>query len=461
MKISGVITAFAVLLACIGIGCKQEQPTPHVHPTTPTDTTQQQPSASPALDSMVMYEVNLRAFSSAGNFQGVMARLDSLQALGVNTLWLMPIFPVGQLKSVGQLGSPYSVRNYTQVNTEFGDMATFQQLVKEAHKRNMAVILDWVANHTAWDNPWISNRDWYTQDAAGNIVIPPGTNWQDVADLNFNNAAMRLAMIDAMKFWVNTADIDGFRYDAADMVPFDFWKQALDSLKRIPNKHLILLAEGNRPDHFAAGFQMNYAWDFYNALKNVWNNGNSANLLVATHTSEYANMSGSGQKLRFTTNHDETAWDNPPVTIFKGTSGALAASAICMYMGGVPLLYTGQEVGEPNKTPFFSRSPINWTQNPAMLAAYKSMIRIRQQHASLRKGTLKTFSNQQAVVFQRTHQTDTALVMINVRGTAQNIALPSELTNSTWKNPFDGSSAQLGSTLSLQPFEYRVWVKKH
>ena len=149
----------------------------------------------------------------------------------------MPIYPVGALNSVGQLGSPYSVRNYKEVNTEFGSLDDLRNLVEQAHARGMSVILDWVANHTAWDNPWIVNPTWYKRNSSEAIVIPPGTNWKDVADLNFSSTDMRRAMFNAMKYWILTANVDGYRCDYADGVPFDFWKQAIDTLESIPNRH--------------------------------------------------------------------------------------------------------------------------------------------------------------------------------------------------------------------------------
>ena len=224
-----------------------------------TPTPEELPFVTPAIADIVMYEVNVPALTTTHNLQGVTARLDSIEGMGINTIWLMPIFTIGDLNS---FGSPYCVKDYTAVNPDLGTLADLQNLVKEAHSRNIAVILDWVANHTAWDNNWINNEGWYSVDGSGNIISPPGTGWNDVADLNFTNTDMRLAMIDAMEYWVAEADIDGFRCDAADYVPFDFWKQALDSLKNNTDKNLILLAEGARADHFTAGFQLNFSWNF-------------------------------------------------------------------------------------------------------------------------------------------------------------------------------------------------------
>ncbi|MBS1563463.1 MAG: alpha-amylase, partial [Bacteroidetes bacterium] len=211
-----------------------------------------------------MYQVNIRAFSSSGDFKGVQQRLDSIGALGVNTLYLLPVYPVGQVKTVN---SPYCVKDYLSVNSEFGSLDDLRTLVAEAHKRHMAVLFDWVANHTSWDNAWIANKSWYQQDAGGNIISPLNTGWNDVAALNYNNQDMRKAMIKAMKYWVFTANIDGFRCDAADFVPADFWKQALDSLKAISSHKLLLYAEGTAKQEFTAGFQLQYGMGFYYTLK--------------------------------------------------------------------------------------------------------------------------------------------------------------------------------------------------
>ncbi|RYE16123.1 MAG: hypothetical protein EOP51_26405, partial [Sphingobacteriales bacterium] len=193
-------------------------------------------SGVPDRQDVVLYQVNMRTFSEAGNFAGVVARLDSIKALGANVIYLMPIYPVG---IVNGINSPYSVQNYTAVNSEFGDINGLRAVVDGAHSRGMAVILDWVGNHTSWDNPWITaHKDWYLQNGAGQVQSPPGTGWNDVAQLNFNSNAMRLEQIRSMKYWVLKANIDGFRCDYADGPPVDFWKQAIDTLRNISSHKL-------------------------------------------------------------------------------------------------------------------------------------------------------------------------------------------------------------------------------
>lgn len=415
-------------------------------------------SQVPNTEDIVMYEINLRAFSHEGTFNGISARLDSIKALGVNVIWLMPIYPVGALKSVGQLGSPYSVQNYLTVNSEFGTLNDFKDLISKSHNLGISVVLDWVANHTSWDNPWITNKSWYTQDANGNIISPAGTGWNDVADLNFSNSEMRLTMISAMKYWAKEIGVDGFRCDAADYVPYSFWKQALDTLKKIPNKKLILLAEGSRSDHFTAGFQLNYAWDFYSTLKTVFRNGDRASYLFATHQNELR-TAANGNKLRFTTNHDESAWDNPPTVLFNGKQGALATSVATIFMGGVPLIYSGQEIGYPTKLPFFSRSPIDWSINPDMKIAYKKLFSLYNSTPALKKGTITDYSDVNIVAFTKSYQTKECLILVNTRKTSETIALTSSLQNITWTNLVDNSSVKTGTELTLSPYQYLILSK--
>jgi glycosidase len=405
----------------------------------------------PATRDIIMYEVNERAYSATGDIQGIIQRIDAIKALSVNVIWLMPVYPIGTVNSVN---SPYCVKNYREVNPEFGTLDDLKELIQKAHERDMAVILDWVANHTAWDNPWISNPSWYTQ-VNGEIVHPPGTNWLDVADLNYDNIEMRQAMISAMKYWITEINIDGFRCDAADMVPFDFWKQAIDSLEAIPDRDLIMLAEGARTDHFTAGFQMNFSWNFYSQLKNVFN-GQSAGSLFTTHETEYNNMPAGKHKLRFTTNHDESAWDATPMTLFNGENGALAASVIAIYLGGVPLIYGSQEVGRESTVPFFSNSPINWTEHPEMLNAYQEILSYFNGSETLKSGDLTTFSDNDVLAFKKTLNQQEILVLVNLRNTLATFDLPFVLQNTNWTNVFTGTSVSLESQIELSLYQYLV-----
>lgn len=446
------------LAACAAVlllftSCKPDDVAPPVV-TDPIDNTQYGTpfAAVPATDDIIMYEVNLRAFSNSGDLQGVINKLDHLQSLHVNVIWLMPIHPIGSVNSVN---SPYSVRDYKAVSTEYGDLNTLRALTDAAHARGMAVIMDWVANHTAWDNPWISNTSWYTQDANGNVIMPPGTNWADVADLNFDNDDMRAAMIDAMRYWVLQANVDGYRCDYADGVPADFWTEAIESLRAIPNRQLVMLAEGDRADHYTSGFDMTFAWDYYTQLKNVFN-GQPAFTINATNSNEYMQVPAGKHKLRFTTNHDQSAWEATPPTLFGGVDGATAATVAHVFMRGVPLIYTGQEVGRVATVPFFSNSPIDWSANASMLSKYREIYGVYDNLEVARRGNLTLHNANDAIILEKELNGEHLLVVVNVRNTPVSVPMPASLLNTAWSAAITGTTEFIGSTMGLMPYEYKI-----
>lgn len=403
---------------------------------------------------IVMYEVNLRAYSASGDIQGAIDRIDEIKALGVNVIWLMPIYPIGQINSVN---SPYSVRNYKSIAGEYGAISDLRALTDAAHQRGMAVILDWVANHTAWDHQWIANRDWYTQDANGNIVHPPGTNWMDVADLNYDNEYMRQAMIDALIYWPYVANIDGYRCDYADGVPYDFWLEAIDSVEEVTGRDLIWFAEGSKKTHFLAGFDLCFGWNFYGKLKNLWQGSGAPVDLLSVHDQEYQNTPAGKHWLRFTTNHDESAWDASPVSIFNGTDGALAASVACIFTGGASLIYGSQEVGVPTTIPFFSNSQFNWNGNPQMKKAYEDLFAFYNSSEVARKGTNSSIDAfPDVLVFKKTLGNDVLWVIINVRDQNGSVPAPAEVLNGTWTNALTGAAYNGNNLISLQPYEYLI-----
>lgn len=408
---------------------------------------------------VVIYEVNIRAFSAAGNLQGVIDRLDHIKALGVNTIWLMPIHPVGQIRSAGGLGSPYSIKNYLEVSPEFGTLEKLRELVDEAHNRNMSVIMDWVANHTSWDNVWMKNKTWYTTDANGNIIIPPGTNWQDVAELNYNNADMRKAMIHAMKYWILEANVDGYRCDAVDFVPKEFWKQALDELKAIPNRKLILLAEGGVADNFASGFQMNYAWDFYKAITEVYKDGKSVNTVFTTHEAEYNAIPQGAIKLRYTTNHDQSAWEHTPVEVLGGTSAAISASVITIFTSAAPLLYSSQEVGRLERLAFFTRDPIDWDENQEMQQQYEKLLAIYNSTNTFRAGSLKYYANNDVAVFVRKNGSEEYLILVNTRNASKTVTLDAAFNGVNWTNKITNENLTTGGEINLSPYQFLILKK--
>ena len=408
----------------------------------------------PSTEQATIYEVNLRAQSSEGNLQGVISKLQHIKDLGTNVIWLMPIYEQGITNSVN---SPYCIKDYTKVSPEYGTLSDLRALTDQAHALGMAVIMDWVANHTSWDHPWITEHpEWYTQNSAGQIIIPPGTNWNDVADLNFDQVAMRNAQIEAMKYWVLEANVDGYRCDYADGVPFDFWNEAINQLRALPNRDLLMLAEGTRTDHYQAGFDLTYGWNYYTALKNVWN-GASSSTLTTTHQLEYGNIPAGKGKVRFTTNHDESAWDASPMSLFNGKNGALTASVVNIFSGAVPLLYTGQEVGKTGTTPFFSNTTINWAANQDMLAAYQKIYSVYQTNTAARSQTVSAYQlSNDLICWKKTNGSSSVLILVNVRNNTINVNLPPILAGN-FVNLITNQNETVGTSLSLTPYAYRIY----
>ncbi|MET0466536.1 MAG: alpha-amylase family glycosyl hydrolase [Chitinophagaceae bacterium] len=443
-------------LAILFLSCSKDDAP--VTPGLPSDPAQYGTAFSkvPDVRDATVYQVNTRAFSAAGNLAGVTARLDSIKALGVNVVYLMPIYPVGTVNSIN---SPYCVKDFKAVATEFGTLEDLRSLVTKAHEKEMAVILDIVPNHTAWDHPWITtHKTWYQQNTDGNIIAPPGFN--DVAQLNFSNDSLQNAMIEILRYWIFTANIDGYRFDFADNVPFTFWKKALTSLNSIPGRKLFNIAEGTRPDHFRAGFELKYGFAWFSNLKEVFGQARSATSITGMNTTEYASSYDGSMVLRYITNHDVNSSDGTPQQLFGGNDGALAAFIVSAYMKGVPMIYNGEEKGLPYQLKFpFTVEKINWTLNPAVTANYKKILGFRNTSAAIRQGELFTYSSDDIVAFTKKKDNETVFVMVNLRNRAVEYTLPASLAGSSWTDGFSNGNVTLATQVSLPAFSYRVLRK--
>lgn len=403
-----------------------------------------------------IYQVNMRVFSKEGKFRGVTERLDSIRALGFNVVYLMPIYPVGQVRSVN---SPYCIRDYTAVNEEFGSLDDLRELVNVAHARGMAVILDWVANHTAYDHSWTKNRSWYMQDQQGNIISPPGMGWNDVAQLNFKNQDTRNTLVAAMKYWILEANVDGFRCDYSDGPPHEFWKQALDTLRNIKSRSLLMLSEGRRSDHFKAGFDYNFGFGFFHHLKEIFAGKESARVIDTLNQKEYKGASPGQLLVRYTSNHDVNGSDGTPLELFGGTKGSMAAFVITAFMKSVPMLYGGQEVGTPYRLTFpFTTTKIDWTLNPTLKEEYKKIIALRNRSTALRRADPVSYTTDDVCAFTKDEGEEHVFVLVNVRNRQVRYPVP-RAGRGRWKDAFTGKALKLGKTILLEPYQYVVLTK--
>ena len=370
-----------------------------------------------------IYELSIRNFTPEGTFKAAEAQLDRVKALGIKTLWIMPLYPIGQIEKKGALGSPYSISDYQGVNPDFGTLEDFRSLVKTAHGKGLKVIIDLVANHTAWDHPWVkAHPTWYTQDKNGKIV-PPVADWADVADLNYNNPDLRKEMTNIMVWWVKEMDIDGYRADTGAMLPLDFWEESLPTVKAV--KDVLLLAESDEPNLITAGFHMNYAWPGYSALKKSWSGEAAVFDYAQTALGEWMNTGGA-PLLRFITNHDETSWDNPPPVIFGGLSGSQAAAVATFLMPGIPLIYQGQELGLDVKEDLFGKHTYDWTQGLATQEFYRNLLSLWKNNKAFQSGALdlQLSTNESVLSFAREAEGKRFIVLVNFTPDEQALGLP-------------------------------------
>ncbi len=412
------------------------------------------PMASPAwIGDAVIYEIFVPDFSPQGTFAGVEARLDSLQALGVTTLWLMPIHPIGvQGRKGDALGSPYAIRDYYAVNPDYGTMADFQSLLAATHDRDMKLILDFVANHTAPDNAWTTEHpDWYVLGSDGKPQTPRDndgvpTDWTDTVELDYDNPEVAQEMTNVLRFWAIEQGVDGFRCDVASMVPLEFWQDAIASLRA--EKGILMLAEGDEMELHSAGFDLTYAWPEYATLKEAWA-GEPAAKYADRVAGVLTQLPPGAARLRFSTNHDETAWDAPPPALFGGQAGAQAAFVLTAALPGVPLVYNGQETGIDQTVPFFSSTPIDWTANPDVQAWYRRFFEIYTASEALRRGDYRLLSaTNDALAFERTSRDERLIVVVNVRSNPTTISLEP----ATGRDLLSGDAVELGSATELAPY---------
>lgn len=412
----------------------------------------------------VIYEVNTRQFTPEGTFKAFSAHLPRLRELGVDILWFMPIHPIGVENRKGSLGSYYSVKDYKGVNPEFGTFDDFKSLVAEAHALGFKVILDWVANHTSHDHPWtVEHPEWYNRDDKGEIISP--FDWTDVADLNYdNNPALWDAMIDALKFWVAEANIDGYRCDVAGMVPTAFWEKARQELDAIKPVFMLAEDEGQR-DLMVKAFDANYAWEFHHIMNKMAKGEKSAEDVWSYFAKEDTLFAPNSYRMMFTSNHDENSWNG---TEFERMGEGARTFAVMSYtIPGFPLIYNGQEVGFDRRLLFFEKDLIDWSKGAEFTQFYSSLNRIKKDNPALwnanNGGTFEkvnTGRDKEVLAFVRQKDENRLLVLLNLTGTEQKISLSEQALTGTYTDLLSGEQREVvaGQEFVLPAWGY--WVMK-
>ena len=407
-----------------------------------------------------IYEVNIRQYTDEGTIVEFQKHLPRLKEMGVDILWLMPVFPVGELNRKGSLGSYYAVKDYKNINPEFGNIEDLKNLVKEAHKLGMHVILDWVANHSAWDNPWATEHpEWYQHDDSGKFVSP--FDWSDVIAFDYSNPVMRDSMVDALKFWLTEADVDGYRCDVAGMVPTDFWDNARDQMETI--KPVFMLAEDeDNPDLLRKAFDMNYSWKLHHIMNDIAKGEKNANDIWDYITWNDSVYPSNAYRMYFTSNHDENSWNG---TVQERMGDAGEAMAILSYtIPGMGLVYSGQEAGLDKRLRFFEKDTINW-DNMVYENLYTKLNNLKKHNKALWNGEnggsmtrLNDGSNQYVFAFIREKEGDKVITIINLSNKPQEIVIDLDIESGKYKNVFSGEELVISKNdnFELLPWAYLV-----
>jgi glycosidase len=414
-----------------------------------------------------IYEVNVRQYTAAGTFAAFQTHLDRLKDLGVGILWIMPIHPIGVVNRIGTLGSYYSVKDYYGVNSEFGNLDDFKSLVNVAHARDMYVIIDWVGNHTSWDNDLtVSHPEWYVTDSQGHFISPPGTGWTDVIQLDYTQQGLRDYMIDAMKYWINETGIDGFRCDAVSFMPIDFWSEAIPQLKSV-KPGIFMLAEDDGTQYQSAGFDMTYAWGYHGfgngLLHKLIAGTNNANNLNTYNTLENQNYPSPHYRMYFTSNHDENSWYGTDFEEF-GDAAEEFIALTCVYRS-MPLIYSGEEAGLNHRLQFFEKDQITWQPHP-FAAIYYSLFHLKKENKALWNGDaggqlvrVLTTNNPAIFAFVRDKDNCRVFGIFNVTNSEQTFTLLDSLYKGNYRNAFgiDSVNFSANSEMTLPAWGYKVF----
>ncbi len=440
-------------LASLAIGCVGvESPPSDRHPSWAYDAT--------------IYELNMRQATPEGSFNAAREQLPRLKELGVDIVWVMPIQPIGVLQRKGSMGSYYAISDYTGVNAEYGTLDELKAYVDEAHNLGMKVILDWVANHTSPDAKWTQNEGWHKRDGNGELAVQ--YDWYDITELNYENADMRRAMIDAMRYWVEEVDFDGFRCDMAMLVPTPFWEEAVAELKQI-KPDLFMLAEAEEVDLTQSAFNMYFGWSMHHFMNGIAVGENSVRDLWNNYNERVSKFGVEAIPMMFTSNHDENSHAG---TVFERLGDAVPTMAAFTYLiPSMPLIYTGQEVGNTKQLEFFEKDNVVPSENPEFYTAlYRDLDRLRSENRALwsgeKGGAMVEIPNSQPdKLFSMVRSVEGNSVVAVINFSPEPLSVTLEGAESSFAgryNQFQSSSQVTlseGMTLELQPWEYKIYYQ--
>jgi len=466
-----ILAAFSLILI---VACKEEKKT---EPIVNEEKSEEfQPISNDVLETAVIYEANIRQYSPSGHFDEFTKDIPQLKQLGVKVIWLMPVFPISETKRKATggadskfasdfpeeeqskyLGSYYAVSDFTKINPEFGTIDDFRELVKTAHDNGIYVILDWVPNHTGWDHTWIKNKpDYYTKGKDGNITHPVGTDWEDVADLNYDNQDLRKEMIADMQYWIKEEGVDGFRCDVASSVPTDFWQEAISQLRK--SKDIFMLAEAWEPELAKDNlFDMVYGWNTHHAMNHMAQGKQD----LKAWKDRLAEIDSLYEKndivMNFVTNHDENSWSGTINERMKDVAPLMTAFSYSI--PGMPLIYSGMEYDMDHRLKFFEKDSIPKTKQ-SMWPLLEKLGHLKNTNPALNGGkepasykNLET-TNDKVLAFQRSKNNVSLTFIGNFSNQEQSVKAP---INGKFTDYMTNEAIEMNDNdVVLKPWEYRI-----
>lgn len=412
-----------------------------------------------------IYEVNIRQYSDEGTFNAFAKSLPRLKDMGVEVLWLMPIHPIGKKNRKGTLGSYYSISDFKGINPEFGTAADLKDLVKLAHDSGMKLIMDWVANHAAWDNVWTTDHpEYFVRDAAGNFKPP--YDWTDVIQIDHNNIAQQDAMIDAMKYWVTDFDIDGYRADLAHLTPLDFWKKARTAIEPL-KQDMFWLAESEEINYHEV-FDATFTWEWMHSTENFYEGKIGLPGLYDILAKYDTVFPAEAYRMYFTSNHDENSWNGTSDEKYGNMLKALIV--FTNTWNGIPMVYSGEELPNRKRLRFFEKDAIEWTGEFELHDLYKTLFALRKRNAALRAadGAVTTFhiiteGGKNVMAWLRKNENDEVLVFLNLSNEKTGFIIKDQLISGIYVNVFDNSDIHLTPDrfIKMQPWDHLVFERKY
>lgn len=413
------------------------------------------------VNNATIYEVNVRQYTPEGTFNAFMQHLPRLKELGVDILWFMPIHPIGVVERKGTLGSYYSVRDYYGINPEFGTLDDFKAVVAKAHELGMKVIIDVVANHTSRDAVMFEQHpDWYIyKDSVPNAPF----DWTDVAELDYSKPELRKYMIDMLKYWVADINLDGFRCDVAAELPTDFWVEARTELDKV--KPVFMLAEAEKNELVDFAFVADYGWNCHHIINSICKGEKNADDFVNYLIKKDSIYPSESFKMNFITNHDENSWNG---TEFERMGDAVKTFATLTYaIDGMPLIYSGQEVGLNKRLQFFEKENIDWSDPMGMTPFYQKLNSLKHKYTALNAlngaDLFRVNSNANADVFAfiRELGNEKLFFVFNLSNKPQQVVLEGDDYIGSYTEYFTDEKIDLAQKqmLMLDPWAYKIYVK--